>query len=66
MLRAKGPIEASALDILRCMTCDDFKKDWDMNNDSSKFLEKIGANAYTAYKRTKKKAVVSARDFVVD
>jgi hypothetical protein len=29
-------------------------------------LAKIGVNGYQAYKKTKKKAVVSARDFVVD
>ena len=42
------------------------RREWDMNNDESKMLTKIGANAYHAYKKTKKKAVVSARDFVVN
>ena len=66
MMRAQGPIDAPAIDIWRCMMYKPFRKEWDMNNDESKFFTKIGANAYHGYKKTKKKAVVSARDFVVD
>lgn len=66
MMRAQGPIDAPAIDIWRCMMYQPFRKEWDMNNDKSQWLAKMGANGYQAYKKTKKKAVVSARDFVVD
>jgi hypothetical protein len=66
IMRAQGPIDAPAIDIWRCMMHQPFRKEWDMNNDQSKYITKIGVNSYHAYKKTKKKAVVSARDFIVD
>ena len=46
MMRAQGPIDAPALDIWRCMMHQPFRKEWDMNNDKSQYLAKVGVNSY--------------------
>ena len=66
MMKSCGPIDAPPLDIWRCMMHAPFRNEWDMNSDKSSYITKIGANAYHAYKKTKKKAVVASRDFVVN
>lgn len=48
-MRAKGPIDHPALDVWRCMSYGPFRKEWNMNNDVSKVLAKVGVNAYQAY-----------------
>lgn len=64
--RGQGTIDWPVLDIWRSMCCSKYKQEWDINNDSCAFKEKIGVNAYIYYSRTKPKMGFSARDFVLN
>ena len=66
ILRAQGQIDWPAMDIYRCMQYKQFKKEWDINCDSTKYLKKIGVNAFIYHNKTVKKFVVASRDFVVN
>ena len=46
------------------MSYQPLKGQWDINSEETKYLKKIGANAYVIYLKTKKKFVIQARDFV--
>ena len=66
MLRATGPIDWPAQDILRCISYHPLKTQWDINSEETTYLKKVGVNAYVLYMKTKKKFVVAARDFVTN
>lgn len=63
--RGQGPIDWPAIDVWRCMCYSPFKQEWDVNNDKSEYLKKIGVNSYIYYSKTKSKLGFSSRDFVL-
>lgn len=66
MMRAYGKIDWPAIDVWRCMNNGEFRTQWDITSDQTKYLKKVGANALYYYKKTVKKFVVAPRDFVCD
>ena len=66
MIRAEGPVDWPPIDVCRCMNYKPFQKDFDLNQDWSVTVQKPGANFIVIHKKTQKKYVVAARDFVVD
>ena len=66
MCRAIGQIDAPAKDIFRLMNNAEMTSMWNLNNNFTEQVAKIGVNAYITYQRTNKAYVVSARDFVVN
>ena len=66
LMRARGTIDAPPKDVYRCCQYTPFRVLWDINNDFLLLKKKIGVNAYIAHIKTKKKFVISARDFVVN
>ena len=64
MCRGQGFIDFCPIDIFRCMNYKKLKPEWDLNNDTSGFKKKIGANGYVMYTKSKSKMGVSARDFL--
>ena len=66
IIRAEGPIDWPPIDVLRCMSYKPFQKEFDLNQDTAETLQKQGVNLLVLHKKTQKKYVVAARDFVVD
>lgn len=66
MIRATGPIDFAPIDIQRCMFYKPLQKEFDLNQDFAKVLQKPGANMLISYKKTKSKMVVASRDFVAN
>jgi len=64
MLRGQGYINHCPLDVFRCMNYKKMKPEWDLNNDTSAFVKKVGVNGYILYVKSKSKMGVSARDFL--
>ena len=64
MLRGQGYINHRPIDIFRCMNYKKMKPEWDLNNDKSEFVKKVGANGYILYTKSKSKLGISARDFL--
>lgn len=63
MVRATGPIDWPAKDILRCYSYGPLKKEWDINNDQTIYKKKVGVNGYVLYSKTVKRFMIAARDF---
>ena len=66
LMRAQGPIDWTPEEIWRCMCYKPLRQEWDINNDYAEFTKKIGVNAFMYYNKTKKKFVISARDFATN
>jgi len=66
MMRAVGPIDWPAKDILRCIGYQPLRKEWDVNNEILEFNKKVGVNAFICYTKTVRKFIISSRDFVVN
>ena len=65
-MRASGPVDAAPIDVLRTMSPPEFKPEWDLNNEESYIVKKIGANAFIHYKKIKKIIVISSRDMITN
>ena len=65
MMRAQGPIDYPPMDVARLYNYGPLQREFDLNEDWTKILEKVGPNMYVMHKKTVKKLVVSARDFIV-
>ena len=66
MIRAEGPVDWAPVDVWRCMCYKPFQKEFDLNQDFNNTLKKCGVNLLVLHKKTQKKYVVAARDFVVN
>lgn len=49
LLRGQGPIPFAPIDIWRALGCKEFQPEYALNQATSSFKKKIGANAYIYY-----------------
>ena len=64
MIRAQGLINFPALDILQCMYCQDFQRQWDQNLESSNVVHKHQSNLLVVTKKTDRTMIWPEQDFV--
>ncbi|CDW82258.1 star-related lipid transfer protein 4 [Stylonychia lemnae] len=63
-MKAQGIIEKKADDIVKVIGDDDYRKYFDPVFDFSTVLERVADQTYMVYQKTKRVAIVSARDFM--
>ena len=66
LMRAQGPVDHPPMDVARLYSYGPLQKEFDLNEDWTKTLEKVGVNMYVVHKKTMGKFVMSSRDFVVN
>ena len=64
-MKAQGIVNRSPLQIFKVISNDDYRKTYDATYDEGRLLEKIAVQTFFVYQKSRKIAIVSARDFVL-
>lgn len=63
-VKCQGVVEHDATSILKVICDDRYRRSFDSNYDNGHYIQRIADQTYLMYQRTKKVAIVAARDFV--
>jgi hypothetical protein len=66
ILRSTGVVQCSPTELYRLLCYTPMKPKWDLKNEYTHYLKKIGVNAYVIHSKTKGSFVLSSRDFVAN